>query len=105
VSTVAKLYRVRQPIQPLVIASDGVLRFQENAIVRYLLDHGGIDMNALAGMDFKRSDWQQFAQLIGYSHSGWGTLSYANDRIYNTALERYWRRLEKAQQIEDCDHD
>jgi hypothetical protein len=86
--------RIRPPIQPLYVCPiDGRLRFQPNVLVQHLLDHGGIDMNALARVDAPRSDREQFAQLIGYSHYGFGTLSYATDRVYDTALERYERRI------------
>jgi hypothetical protein len=58
-----------------------------NKIVEYLLDNGGIDMNDLARMDFTAEDRQQFAQLIGYSLSGYGSLSYVSDEAYDAAQE------------------
>jgi len=65
------------PMQPIV--KDGnVARFKANAIVRFLLDAGPFDMNQLAAMEFTNEDRWQFAQLIGYSVSGGGGLSYAN---------------------------
>lgn len=64
------------PQQPTYIDDQGVLRFKENEICRYLIDHGNIDLNDLARLHFKREDRQQFAQLIGYSVSGYGGLSY-----------------------------
>ncbi len=67
-----------QPMQPIVIDEKGVPRFKANAIVQYLLDHGGIDMNKLARLEFSQEDRMQFAQLIGYSVSGFGDLSYAH---------------------------
>lgn len=69
----------RVPMQPVIVAPDGVVRFRANALVRYLLDNGGLDMNHLARAchDAPREDWAQFAQLIGYSVSGYGDLSYA----------------------------
>lgn len=73
------------PIQPLVTDDRGTIRFKANAIVRHLLDHGGIDLNALAGMDFSIEDREQFAQLIGYSLSGFGGLSYVRQDTYATA--------------------
>lgn len=75
------------PTQP--VADDGcdVLRFKPNAIVQHLLDHGGIDMNALAALDFSREDRVQFAQLIGYSVSGFGGLSYVSRRDYEKATD------------------
>ncbi len=76
------------PIQPLLHDERGVLRFKENAIVRYLLDAGGIDMNKLAILPFKREDREQFAQLIGYSVSGFSDLSYVSDKTYERAREK-----------------
>lgn len=66
------------PMQPLVRDPQGVVRFQANAIVRHLLDAGPFDMNRLAMMPFSDEDRAQFAQLIGYSISGWGGLSYVD---------------------------
>jgi hypothetical protein len=66
------------PMQPIHMVN-GVIRFKANALVRRLLDHGtatGCDMNALALIDAPDEDHQQFAQLIGYSVSGYGDLSY-----------------------------
>ncbi len=78
---------MRHPIQPLAIDEKGVLRFKRNAIVSFLLDNGGFDMNKLAGMDFSNEDREQFAQLIGYSHSGFGELSYVSDETYKAAAK------------------
>lgn len=63
------------PTQPILM-QQGVARFKKNAIVCFLLDHGPFDMNKLAVMDFSDEDRVQFAQLIGYSVSGFGELSY-----------------------------
>jgi hypothetical protein len=46
-------------------------------MVQYLLDHGGINMNDLAMLDFGKEDRRQFAQLIGYYD-----LSYAPGNTY-----------------------
>lgn len=73
------------PIQPLAKDERGTMRFKENAIVRHLLDKGGIDLNALAMLDFPKEDWQQLAQLIGYSLGGYGELSYVTDDAYGAA--------------------
>jgi hypothetical protein len=64
-----------------------VLRFKANAIVRFLLDAGPYDMNTLAMMPFTDEDRRQFAQLIGYSVSGYGDLSYAEDDAPIDAIE------------------
>lgn len=76
------------PIQPVHRDPNGVVRFVPNAIVRFLIDWAtprGIDMNALALMPFDAADREQFAQLIGYSVSGFGDLSYVSDETYGRA--------------------
>lgn len=68
-----------QPMQPVVIDKDGVARFQENPIVRWLLDIAMpyANLNTIDAMNFSDEDRSQLAQLIGYSVSGYGDLSYA----------------------------
>lgn len=73
--------------QNIVKDEHGTLRFQENKIVSFLLERGGFDLNDLACMDFSKEDRIQFAQLIGYSVSGWGTLSYVDNDSYYTVAE------------------
>jgi len=79
-------------MQPIVIAKDGYVRFQENKLVSHLLDWAserGCSLNELARLDgIPRSDWEQFAQLIGYSISGFGELSYVSDAAYDKARAR-----------------
>ena len=81
--------KVEHPIQPLYKDAQGVVRFKANHIVCHLLDFGGIDMNKLALMDFPREDREQFAQLIGYSHTGFGELPYTSDEIYAAAYTMF----------------
>lgn len=66
----------RHPMQPVVLGEDGVARFKINRIVRALLDTGKLNMNDIAVLDFPLEDRIQFVQLIGYSVSGAGDLSY-----------------------------
>lgn len=70
----------RMPLQPI---RDG--RFVPNKIVQHLLDVAPINLNDLARMGFSNNDWTQFAQLIGYSLSGFGGLSYVDDEAYDAA--------------------
>jgi hypothetical protein len=79
---------MKHPIQPLEKDAQGVLRFKENKIVSHLLEVArsvGCDLNRLACMDFTQDDREQFAQLIGYSLSGYSELSYVSDDTYNAA--------------------
>lgn len=81
---------MKHPIQPIE-KTGGVARFKENKIVSYLLEVGqrhGAGMNELAGMPFSKEDRVQFAQLIGYSLSGFSELtSYVSDDDYKAAAE------------------
>lgn len=69
----------RNPMQPIEPNPHGTVRFKRNRIVEYLLDNGGIDMNKLATLPFSQDDRVQFAQLIGYSLSGFHELGYVPD--------------------------
>ena len=73
------------PVQPLEIDRDGVVRFKRNAIVRFLLDAGPFDMNQIACLPVSDEDRCQFAQLIGYSLSGYGELPYVSDEEFARA--------------------
>lgn len=86
---------MKHPTQPLKKDKHGVLRFKENAIVNYLLDNGGIDMNKLAVLPFSQEDREQFAQLIGYSLSGYGELSYVGEDAYSTAALMAEKKLDE----------
>jgi len=72
-----------QPIQPVIKDEDGIPRFRENAIVRYLLDlarkHKIADLNSLADLPFSQDDREQFMQLIGYTITGYHELSFVSD--------------------------
>ena len=64
---------------------------RSNAIVQYVVEHtvqmvathpmhaGRLDLNALYTRNFPREDREQFAQLMGYSISGYHELSYVSD--------------------------
>lgn len=70
------------PIQPIEQDEHGTLRFIPNGIVRMLLDADIFDMNKIALMNFTDQERIQFAQLIGYSVSGFGELSYVDNETY-----------------------
>jgi hypothetical protein len=72
-------------LQPIEFAKDGCLRFRKNAIVCLLLDNGGFDMNRLWLMEFSKSDWTQFYQLIGYSVSGFYEISKVSEEAKDLA--------------------
>jgi hypothetical protein len=87
--TQSKPHNPCHPIQPVITDQHGTYRFRANAVVTYLLDWAskrGCNLNDLARVRFNEDDTQQFAQLIGYSLSGYGELSYASDEVYESAL-------------------
>lgn len=82
------------PLQPVVWDGKGVVRFQANPIVRYLIDWArerGLGLHELALLSgsegWDKADWEHFAQLHGYSVSGWGGLDYVRERAYVEAQE------------------
>lgn len=79
--------KAKHPMQPIELDKHGVARFKQNAIVRFLLDNGPHDLNTLAMMNFSREDHAQLAQLIGYSVSGFGDLSYVSKKEVQIADE------------------
>lgn len=85
----------RYPMQPLVITPDNVIRFKKNNIVEFLLKHSNYDLNDLHTMSFPNEDWEQFNQLIGYSVSGYGDLSYIDKKIVHTADKKAKELLKK----------
>jgi hypothetical protein len=96
-------------MQPVVKGDRGELHFRENAIIRYIVDHaadvvhpgapaidpdtgrpyhqGRLDLGKLMQMDFPQEDREQFAQLMGYSISGYHELSYVSDESCAQASE------------------
>ena len=72
-------------LQPIIKAKDGVIRFKGNAIIIWLLESGKLDLNQIAAMDFPKADEEQLAQLLGYSVSGFGDLSYASKKAIQAA--------------------
>ena len=93
----AKERKVGHPMQPLVWDGD-VIRFKENAIVRRLVDANGhlaggpkpgksfADLNEIAcWKGIPPEDFEQFWQMIGYSVSGYGDLSFIRRSVVNRA--------------------
>jgi len=78
---------MKHPMQPIYRDEEGTIRFKENEIVRFLLDHGNLNMNDLARIKCNNNDRSQFAQLIGYSVDGFCDLSYTEKEDCEAALE------------------
>ncbi|ROM84138.1 hypothetical protein BK655_12370 [Pseudomonas brassicacearum] len=81
----------RQPMQPVVMAADGTIRFKQNKIVSDMLElcqKHGLDLNEIAMRDYDKDDRSQLMQLIGYSVSGYGSLSCARAKHLMRADEK-----------------
>jgi hypothetical protein len=84
------------PQQPIVMA-DGVLRFRKNAVLRWLVDQGHVDLNKIDFAAFDGADVAQFYQLFGYSVSAFGGLDFIPDELVDSAdraAKAFFRRLE-----------
>lgn len=70
--------KTRQPMQPVVIAEDGCVRFKQNTIIRDMQElcaQHGLGLNELAMRGYCKDDMSQLMLLIGYSVSGYGDFS------------------------------
>lgn len=76
------------PMQPIEMHGQ-ILRFKKNKIVRYLLDVATAakvtDLTQLELIPFSIEDRVQFAQLLGYSVSGFGDLDYVPKKVVAAA--------------------
>lgn len=85
----------RHPMQPVYITENGVARFKENKIIQHLFETRALDLNVIGCMDFSDEDRMQIAQLLGYSVSGFGDLSYAKNKVIKKAdkkAEKLWKK-------------
>ena len=76
------------PMQPIQIDEQGVVRFAKNRIVDDLLEFATarrFSLNQIATGDYSDDERMQLAQLIGYSVSGYGDLSYASEESIQKA--------------------
>ena len=79
----------KHPMQRVKFDDKGVIRFQENKIITDLFEQGALDLNKIAmNPAYDVDDRMQLAQLLGYSVSGYGDLSYASRRSIRKADKR-----------------
>lgn len=78
---------MKHPLQTIVRAEDGVIRFQGNVLVQHLLDSypGGAAALRLACPAADNGDWEQLDQLLGWSVSGFGDLPYVSRETIEAA--------------------
>lgn len=72
---------IELPMQPILVAADGIVRFKENRIVKQLLEAAqwvGYDLNAIALGAFTDDERMQLAQMMGHSVSEYGGLPFVS---------------------------
>ena len=62
-------------MRPLVDVN-GVIRFKRNAVVRWLFEQGHFNLNRIPVDELPLEDVEEFWQMLGYSVSGYGELSF-----------------------------
>lgn len=87
--------KLAHPDQPVGRDGEGVFRFKENRIVRWMLDQGRMglrfDLSMVSACGFSSEDLMQFAQLLGYSVSGFCELYY----VTNEAADRACAQVDR----------
>ena len=84
------------PRQPIELDPVGVPRFKGNAIVERLSREGSISLNDIAMWDVPIADREQFWQLLGYSVSGYGDLSFVRPETVEWADDEAAKLRSKA---------
>jgi hypothetical protein len=75
----------KHPMQPIELDAEGTPRFKANAIVVWLFSTKRISLNDIPIDQFDDEDCAQFWQLLGYSVSGYGELSFIPKDIVEEA--------------------
>lgn len=98
-----------RPMQPISTGEDGLPRFEANTIVKRLLEFArlhGLGQQELASENHSQEDWEQFAQLIGYSLRGFDELSYVSgaakkiaERMAELGEDEQTARLRRAEML------
>jgi hypothetical protein len=83
----------KQPMQPIVVADDGVVRFQANKVIEWIVDSGKVSLDDVAMLKVPVGDKEQFWQMLGYSVSGYGGLLFVRRKTRLKASSKAARVL------------
>jgi hypothetical protein len=72
---------MKQPMQPIYIDHQDVTRFKNNGVVQWIIDSKKLSLNDIDTEAFPAEDVAQFWQMLGYSTSGYGGLSFIPEAI------------------------
>lgn len=67
-------------MRPIIKDSRGVVRFKANAIVNWIVSSGRLNLNDIFLDGYSIEDIEEFWQLMGYSVSGYGELSFIREK-------------------------
>jgi len=76
-------------MQPISFDEQGTPRFQQNAVVRWLVDEAkkkGLTLNDFPVGELPQTDVEQFWQMMGYSVGGYCELSFVSDESCEAAI-------------------
>lgn len=94
---------MKHPLQKIYQDERGIVRFRANAIIRWLLDTGRIDLNEIAryaqeSPEITEEDESQFNQLLGFSIGAFFDLSCSGcdyKRVV-AAEKRFYKKQERS---------
>lgn len=81
-------------MREIVFDDQGNIRFKANAIVAWLFDTQRINLNEIVMHKWPIEDQEEFWQMLGYSVSGYGDLSFARPETVAAADEIAQQMLE-----------
>jgi len=87
-------------MQPLILDTNGVVRFKANSLVTYLVNFAsqsnmGVEYLWKQLPNIPEEDKEQFAQLIGYPVIGFGDLPFVSTEAFTKALKQRQKLLAK----------
>ena len=83
-------------MQPIYLDEHGVVRFKCNEIIKKLVRDKTIDLSEIDFAAFPTPDVEQFFQLLGYSVSGYGDISFVRPETIAAADAKADELLERS---------
>jgi len=75
----------KHPMQPIFLDEQGVARFKENPIIRFLLNEAHANISHVVNSGFSQEDIDQFTQLLGCSVCAFGDYGFASKKAVKKA--------------------
>ena len=81
-------------MRSIIKDSRGVIRFKANAIVNWIVSSGRLNLNDILLDEYSIEDIEEFWQLMGYSVSEYGELSFIREEtvaVADAIAERFFQ--------------